>query len=254
MEVALSVVIPAYNEAGRLPRYLDAIRGYYSVLAFEGYEAIVVDDGSRDGTGDFVRRAAADWPQLALIEHPTNRGKGAAVRTGMLAARGRAILFADADGATPIGEEEKLREAISAGADVAIGVRGRGSADGPKAYRPWHRDFAGRVFSGIARRYLALPVADTQCGFKMFARGVVPSLFEPCHESGYLFDLYVLKAADRLGYRIVEIPVAWEEIRGSKVQLLRDSWRMLIGLERIRRNFTRAGGACGPPIAAAPPA
>ena len=210
-----------------------------------------MDDGSRDGTGDFVRRAVADWPQLALIQHPINLGKGAAVRTGMLAARGREVLFADADGATPIDQECKLREAIAAGAEVAIGVRGRGIAGGPNADRRWIRGLAGRVFSSIAGAYLSLPVADTQCGFKIFARGVVPPLFGPCREAGYLFDLYVLKAAQRLGYRIAEIPVDWKEIRGSKVCIIRDSWDMFTGLERIRREFARSGNLPGPTAAAA---
>ncbi|AGA28032.1 dolichyl-phosphate beta-glucosyltransferase [Singulisphaera acidiphila] len=238
MEVELSIVIPAYNEARRIPRYLEAIRRHYASLSFERYEAIIVDDGSCDRTSDIVRQAAADWPQLVLIEHAANRGKGAAVRTGMLAARGTMVLFADADGATPICEEQKLREAIAAGADVAIGSR-RGGPSGPEANRPWYRELAGRTFSKLARSYLTLSVADPQCGFKMFRQDTISPLFGPCHEEGYLFDLFVLGAATRIGCRIDEVPVTWVEIPGSKVNLLRDSWRMLTGLERIRKSLRR---------------
>ncbi|SIO56353.1 dolichyl-phosphate beta-glucosyltransferase [Singulisphaera sp. GP187] len=248
MEVELSIVIPAYNEARRIPRYLEAIRCHYASLSLGRYEAIVVDDGSRDGTGDVVRRAAADWPQLVLIEHPTNRGKGAAVRTGMLAARGALVLFADADGATPICEERKLRGAISAGADVAVGSR-RGNPDRPEANRPWYRELAGRTFSKLARSYLTLSIADPQCGFKMFGRDLVSPLFGPCREDGYLFDLFVLGAATRMGCRIDEVPVTWVEIPGSKVNLLRDSWRMLTGLERIRKSLQRAAFPARPVVA-----
>ncbi len=236
MQAELSIVIPAYNEAGRLPRYLDAIRRHFDALGSEDYEVIVVDDGSRDGTPGVVRRLAAGWPQLALIEQASNRGKGAAVRAGMLAARGEVVLFADADGATPIGEERALREAIRAGADVAVGSR-RGGPCGPRADRPWCRDLAGRGFSRVARVYLGLQVADTQCGFKMFCRDLIPALFGPCREEGYLFDLYVLGAAARMGCHLAEVPVEWKEMPGSKVRLVRDSWRMLTGLGRIRRSL-----------------
>lgn len=236
MRVEISIVIPAYNEANRLPGYLNAIRCHYSKSPIAGYEVIVVDDGSNDGTGGAVRIAAAEWPELVLIEHTMNRGKGAAVRTGMLAARGEMVLFADADGATPIEEERKFRAAISAGADLAIGSR-RGGLGAPPIHRPWFRYLTGLAFSGLARKYIRLPLADPQCGFKMFDRSKVSPLFAPCRENGYLFDLYILGMAIRTGCRIKEIPVIWREIPGSKIDFKRDLWRMLLGLVRIRKSL-----------------
>ena len=119
----ISIVIPAYNEAERLPPYLRAIRSYFTRAGLEDYEVLVVDDGSRDGTADEIGREFADWVQLSVLRQATNRGKGAAIREGVLAAQGSLVLFADADGATPIEEEHRLRAAIVAGADVAVGSR-----------------------------------------------------------------------------------------------------------------------------------
>ena len=241
MGTELSIVIPAYNEAKRLPAYLESIRLHFTAVPVDGYEAIVVDDGSSDGTAELIRKLEHGWPELRLIEHATNYGKGAAVRTGMLAAIGDMVVFTDADGATPIGEEQKLRAALSTGADVAIGSRhgGKDNTDGLKAARPWHRGCAGRVFATLARNYLGLDIADTQCGFKMFRREQVAELFGPCQEVGYIFDLYILGAAVRAGCRVDEIPITWREIPGSKVHLIRDSWRMLSGLKRVRRSLRR---------------
>jgi dolichyl-phosphate beta-glucosyltransferase len=234
MSIELSVVIPAYNEAVRLPPFLAAVRTYLATSGVADSEVIVVDDGSRDGLSDRIIGLSSEWPCLSLICHPTNLGKGAAVRTGMLAARGRLVLFADADGATPIEEERKLRATIEAGADLAVGSRLLG---GLEVERPWHRKLIGRLFAGLVHALLPVPVRDTQCGFKMFRRELVPSLFAPCSESGYLFDLYILASAVRLGYRIAEVPIRWVDIPGSKVRLFCDPWWMLLGSLRLRRSL-----------------
>jgi dolichyl-phosphate beta-glucosyltransferase len=131
-----SLIIPAYNEAQRLPSHLSSVRSYLRAEFSDNYEVIVVDDGSADGTENVLREMAPNWQELVVLRHSENRGKGAAVRTGMLAARGGLLLFADADGAAPIQEERRLRAAIEAGADMAVGSR---LVDGAKVTRSWTR-------------------------------------------------------------------------------------------------------------------
>lgn len=232
MSLRFSLVIPAYNEAVRLPPYLTSIREYFGKMFGDCYEVIVVDDGSRDGLADTLRRLAADWPQLSILSFPRNRGKGSAVHAGVLAARGELILFADADGATPIAEERKLRQAIEQRSDVAIGSRLLSPATGVE--RLWHRGLCGRLFAWLVRRLFGLSLRDTQCGFKMFRREKGQFLLRLCRERGYLIDLELLVYAQRLGFRIAEVSVSWMDVPGSKVRLLRDGLKMLQGLWRLR--------------------
>ena len=236
MDITLSVIIPAYNEARRLPPYLASVRQHLDRRYEGSYEVIVVDDGSGDGLSDVLAGLAADWPQLVVIEHPANRGKGAAVRTGMLAARGQLLLFADADGATPIDQEERLSRAVRAGADLAVGSRLVAGRDVTRR-RTWIRGLAGRTFASFARRLVQTPVRDTQCGFKMFRREVGRKLFSLGRESGYLFDLELLGLADRLGYRVTEVPVTWCDVPGGHLSLTGELGRVLLGLVRLRRRL-----------------
>jgi len=236
VELSLSLIIPAYNEAHRLPPFLAPVRAYLDERYPGSHEVIVVDDGSRDGLADVLRRLRGDWPELVVIEHPTNRGKGAAVRTGMLAAHGQRLLFADADGATPIDEESKLAEAISGGADVAIGSRLVAGGDVTRR-RTWTRGLAGRLFARTARRWLRVSVRDSQCGFKMFRREAGRSLFTQSRESGYLFDLELLVLAAVAGYRVVEVPINWADVPGGHLSLGRELGRTLVGLWRLRRRL-----------------
>jgi len=236
MEISLSAIIPAYNECRRLPPFLASVRRYLAEHYPDCYEVIVVDDGSRDGLPDFLSSAAADWPELLAMRHPTNLGKGAAVRTGMLAARGRVLLFADADGATPIDQEAKLSEAVRAGADLAVGSRLL-AAPGVTRRRSPTRSLAGRLFAALARRWLRIPVRDTQCGFKMFRRQTGGKLFGLQQESGYLFDLELLALADRLGYSTAEVPVTWTEMPGGHLSLARELPKLLLGLWRLKRRL-----------------
>ena len=235
MGTSLSVVIPAFNEAERLPAFLDQARNYLEGAGFDSYEVIVVDDGSLDATARLVEDRARSWDRLRLLGRPENRGKGAAVREGVLAAESDLILFADADGATPISEERLLREAIEAGADLAVGSR----LVGPRVLvdRAPYRDLLGRAFALAVRSAVPIGVRDPQCGFKMFRRGVGKHLFQICSEDGYLFDIQILAEAEKLGYRAVEVAVRWREMPGSKVRLVRDTWRMLVGLARVRRSI-----------------
>lgn len=249
MCVDLTIVIPAFDEVERLPAFLASIRDYFAGPLGEGVEVIVVDDGSRDGTGALVRSLSESWGGLVLIEHATNLGKGAAVRDGVLAAHGELVLFADADGATPICEERKLREAIVAGADVAIGSRIKGRAI--ERSRRWYRGLFGWVFAELVRNLLSLPVLDTQCGFKMFRRKTGQQLFDACRENGYLFDIDVLLRSVQLGLTVAEVPVSWSDRSGSKVRLVHDSVRMLCGLIRIRRDHNAEANDPRLPVAVA---
>ena len=156
---------------------------------------------------------AESWSQLTCIPLP-HQGKGRAVREGMLAARGELLLFADADGATPIEESDRLRTAIEQGADIAVGSRLL-SGSGIERQRSWSRGVMGRTFSVVTNVVLRLPVQDTQCGFKMFRREVGKRLFGMSRENGFLFDLELLLLAESQGYRIAEVPVNWSEQPGG---------------------------------------
>jgi dolichyl-phosphate beta-glucosyltransferase len=234
--IHFSLVIPAYNESERLPPYLNQIRDYFEKTNFGCYEVIVVDDGSRDGLSEVVARIAVGWPKLKLVRSPTNQGKGAAVRSGVRLAQGEVILFTDADGATPIEEESLLRACIESGSDLAIGSRFPIDRQ-MKVQRSWHRRTIGALFSLIVRALFRIPFRDPQCGFKMFHAATARRLFESCAEDGYLFDLYILALAERLGYHTAEVVMRWHEVPGSKIRLARDAWRMFTGLWRIKRKL-----------------
>jgi len=244
MTLALSTILPAYNEAERLPPFLDSVRRHLDEHYQGRYEVIVVDDGSCDNLADVLKAAAVDWSELVVITHGKNRGKGAAVRTGMLAAKGERMLFADADGATPIDQEAQLSEAISAGADVAIGSRLIGEGEATRE-RTRLRGLAGRLFAALARRWLGIKVRDTQCGFKMFSREAGRKLFSSSTENGYLFDLELLVLARRFAYEVAEVPVDWTEVPGGHLSMSKEFGRIVGGLWRLKRRLS--GSASGSP-------
>jgi dolichyl-phosphate beta-glucosyltransferase len=234
----LSVVLPAYNEAHRLPPYLAAMRTYLDCRWPERYEVIVVDDGSQDGLPALLAHAAVDWPALRTLRHECNQGKGAAVRTGVLASQGRWVLFADADGATPIDQERRLCAAAQAGAEVIVGSR-LADGEGLQRSRHWLRGISGRLFAAVARRLLHLSVRDTQCGFKMFRADAAQRLFAEVRETGFVFDLELLALAQCQGWKMVEVPVAWQEIPGGHFHLFRALPKILAGLWRVRQRVKR---------------
>jgi len=229
----LSVILPAFNEEHRLRAGLTAVLEH---LQADGrrFELLVVNDGSTDGTANLAREYERSHPEVRLLAHRENRGKGAAVRTGMMAARGDTLLFTDADGATPIDHEAKLAAAIRDGADVAIGSRLLPGA-GVVRRRTLLRGLAGRLFAGVARWWLKISVRDTQCGFKMFRREVGRRLFSQSHESGYLFDLELLAMAAQLGCRVDEVPINWADVPGGHLSLSRQMGGALVGLWRLGR-------------------
>jgi dolichyl-phosphate beta-glucosyltransferase len=229
----ISLIIPAYNEAHRLPGYLEAARNYFREMQLD-YELIVVDDGSRDGLDELLSQMSPGWPELITLRHEHNQGKGAAVRTGVLAAAGERLLFADADGATPICQEDRLREALERGADLAIGSR-YVSAPGVARRRRWTRAILSRLFALVVRFVLRLPVRDTQCGFKMFRREVGHALFAELTECRFLFDLEILVLAQARGHRIAEIPIPWNDQPGGQLKVRRELARITAGLWRLRQ-------------------
>jgi dolichyl-phosphate beta-glucosyltransferase len=230
----LSIVVPAYNEARRLPGTLPRVIAYAKRLE-EPAEIIVVDDGSTDGTGDVAAAAARAGHPVVVLRSSPNRGKGAAVRQGMLAARYGHVLFTDVDLSTPIEEAAKLRTALARGADVAIGSRRLADSD-VQVRQPWLRDLAGRTFSGLVALLLLPGVRDSQCGFKLFRRSTARELFARQRLDGFGFDAEVLWLARRLGYRVTEVPIVWRDDHRSNVRLVRDSGRMLLDLGRVRLN------------------
>lgn len=227
----LSIVIPAYNEAERLPASLALVRSFLDRRA-RGYEVVVVNDGSRDSTEAKVEELAETWPELRLLNNPGNRGKGFSVRNGVLNARGDAILFTDADLSTPIDELEKLAVFLDA-FPVVIGSRGLKDAD-IQIHQPAHRELLGRAFN-LAFQAMLLPgVHDSQCGFKLFTRQAARACFTRATIDGFGFDGEVLFLARKLGFGIKEVPVVWRNDLRSKVSPLKDGTRMLADLVTTR--------------------
>lgn len=234
--IALTVVIPAYNEQDRLPPYLTSITRYLSRRG-DCYEVLVVDDGSTDETAKRVETCAVDSPAVRLIRLPKNQGKGAAVHAGMQAAHGELRLMADADGATPIEELERLERAVAEGADLAIGSRFLASRDDRyHVHARRHRTILGNLFNHVAQRLGLAGITDTQCGFKLFRRRVAADLFSVGRIAGYGFDLELLYIARLRKYRVAEVPINWTDQPGSKVRVMRDGLQLLRELLAVRRH------------------
>ncbi|MCS6953485.1 MAG: glycosyltransferase family 2 protein [Bryobacterales bacterium] len=236
---SLSIVIPAYNEETRLPASLDAVTQYVRQGCWRFAEIVVVDDGSTDGTARATERYAATHPEVRLLRNPGNRGKGYAVRHGMLDARGDWILFTDADLSAPIEEACKLFQAVrERHAQLAFGSRGLDRSL-IEVHQSWFRETAGRLFNLFVRLLAGLPYADTQCGFKLFQRQAAREIFRRQRLDRFGFDVEVLYVAKRLGFRAVEVPVRWRHSEGTKVRVWRDGLSMFLDLLRIRWNDLR---------------
>ncbi len=235
--VHLSVVIPAFEEVERLGPTLRRIRAYLNEQLFSS-EVLVVVDGGRDGTLELVRELENEWAELRVLHNESNCGKGFAVRRGMLVARGRYLLFSDADLSTPIEEVERLVAALEAGGDVAIGSRAlTGSV--VRVRQVWWREWMGRQFNQIVRLAALSGVRDTQCGFKCFRRSAARDIFARQRIARFSFDVELLWIARKLGYRVAEVPVIWINDPSSRVHPLRDSLRMVVDLMRLRYNDLR---------------
>jgi glycosyltransferase involved in cell wall biosynthesis len=228
------VVIPAFNEAARIGATVSRVVEYLQSRRSD-WELLVVDDGSCDGTADLVRSLHPGEPRVRVIYNSPNRGKGYAVRTGMLAAQCDLVLFSDADLSAPIEEVEKLLPAMNDGYDVAIGSRAlRRELIAVRQSRL--RELAGQSFNLILQLITGLAFKDTQCGFKLFRREAARQVFAQQRIHAFGFDPEVLFLAGKFGYRTREVPVRWAHSEGSKVRVLRDGIRMVRDLLLIRWN------------------
>ena len=231
--VKLSIIIPAYNERWRLPPTLIDIIDYIEKRE-TNYEIIVVDDGSTDETSEIVRKFERVRPQeVRCIKLPKNRGQGHAVRTGAVNAVGERIIFVDADGATPIEEIERLEAAIDEGADIAIGSRALRS-DQTHIKTVWYRKILGRVFNNCVNIILLPDIKDTQCGFKMFTFASANKIFPLQTAERFSFDVELLYLARKFKMKIAEVAINWENVPGSKVNLVLDSIRMFRDVLRFK--------------------
>jgi dolichyl-phosphate beta-glucosyltransferase len=240
MPPCLSIIVPAYNEAARLGTTLRAILDYLNDTE-RNAELIVVDDGSRDDTAAVGERAVTECGAVSarVISYQPNRGKGYAVRVGLLAAAADIALFSDADLSTPIAETPRLVDPIRNNeCDLTFGSRALDrSLIG--THQPWRREQGGRVFNLIVRAATGLPFWDTQCGFKAFRMDVCRPLIEAAQIERFGFDVEWIYLAHLAGLRLREIPVRWNHDAASKVAVIRDSFRMIDEVRRIRRGVAR---------------
>ena len=232
----LTIVVPAYNEAERLRRTLPQILAWLAAYPAGG-RVLVVDDGSRDDTGDVVRAQMPAHPNLDLVTLPRQSGKGAAVRAGMLAAASEIVGFMDADLSTDLRHVQDAAAAIQNGADVLIGSRAlRQSAVVMR--QPAYRRAGARIFRELARRVGGLPdIPDSQCGFKFFRGPAAHDLFGSTVIDRWMFDLEVLRLARHRGYTVRQLPVEWTNDPDSRLRLTLDTLRMVRDLARIRWRF-----------------
>lgn len=234
--MSVSIIIPAYNEEDRLPETLRATAAYFGARG-EEFDLLVVDDGSQDSTISVVSRFASAHPTVKVecLSYGGNRGKGYAVRYGMLRAQGEMRLFCDADLATPPDQYEVVLQGMrESGAAIGIGSRPL-RASNLLVHQPWYREMLGRGFNQ-AVRMLAVPgIADTQCGFKVFTADAAQQVFSRCRLDSFASDSESLYVATRLGYTIAEVPIRWAHKEGSKVNMVRDGLRTLFDLMTVRR-------------------
>ena len=240
----ISVVIPAYNEEARIGESLTRIKEYLdnNLTKSDKYEIIVVDDGSTDKTVDVVNRLSkpknkskADIHNIRILRNEINSGKGFSVKKGIENSKYDLVLFTDADLATPIKELGKMIKEIENGYDIAIASRNLPGSD-IAVIQPRYRQIMGKTFPLIAHALLIPNIKDSQCGFKLFKTEAAKQIVKLQRINGYSFDVELLYIAQKLGFRIKEVPVKWIDKKGSKVDPLRDGFKMFIDLLKIRFN------------------
>lgn len=229
VNIDLSIVIPAYNEEKRIGKYLQSIKAHYKKSKLRT-EIIVIDDGSKDKTASIARKNG-----VKVFTNNPNRGKGYSVKRGMGLAKGKVLLFADADGATPINEADKFLNLINSGYDVVIASRSIKGAK-LKKKQPFHRMFIGKTFRLLTMSITGLEFYDTQCGFKMFSRKAAKKIFPKQTIDRWGFDPEILFLAKKYKFKIKETPVSWHDMAGSKVNPIKDGIKMLGELVKVRWN------------------
>lgn len=231
--IRLSIVIPAYNEATRIGETLGPTLAYLKAQPYAS-EILVVSDGSRDETRAVAESFQASFPNLKVLEYFPNRGKGHAVRTGMLAAQGERVLFMDADYSVPIRYVEPAFAVLDAGCEVAIGSRGATGAHMTNRQSAL-REFASRVYTAVQNRWIKVDFVDTQCGFKMYTRKAVQVLFPQQKLDSVIFDGELFFLAQRAGLKVGEFPVEWNHHPDSRITYnLRKSLQIFWELFKIR--------------------
>jgi dolichyl-phosphate beta-glucosyltransferase len=234
---SLSIVIPAFNEESRLPKTLDRILEWLREQRFKFQEVIVVDDGSRDATASVAAEYSKPPSPIRLLRNPGNRGKGYAVRHGMLEAAGEWILYTDADLSAPIEEMQKLYSA-AAGQNAVIAIGSRAVDRSLVAvHQPIFREYSGRFFNRVMRALTGLPFLDTQCGFKLYRADAAKEVFSRQEQDGFSFDVEDLVIAKKLGLRAVEVPVRWSNVEGTKVTMAQGV-RSFTDLLQIRKDHS----------------
>lgn len=231
----LSIVIPAYNEEHRLPKTLEQVFAFLETQTYRA-EVFVVENGSQDRTLDIARAFSEKYPQLCVLREEA-RGKGLAVKRGMLAASGEYRFMCDADFSMPVGEINRFLPPALEDVDIAIASR---EAPGAVRYNePHYRHFVGRAFNALIRIFALPGLQDTQCGFKCFHRSAVETLFPQQTIDGWSFDVEILFIAQKYGYRIEELPIPWYFNPDSHISVFKDSLKMAWDLFVIRWNDLR---------------
>lgn len=230
----LSVVIPVYNETDRLGRTVPELLEYLHAASYP-YEIVIVDDGSTDGTAVLAEDLLRIEPDFRVLAQPENRGKGHAVKVGMLAARGQYVLFMDADLSTPPTELDKFWRWLEGGYDVVIGSRKMQGARVVRGQPVWRKSL-GKIFTWLTNQIATRNISDVTCGFKCYSYEAAQTLFGLSVLDDWSFDAEIIFLAQRLRYRIKEVPVNWHDEPGTKVRLWKDAITSFLGLLRIRVN------------------
>lgn len=238
-KIDISVVIPAYNESDRLDRTLESLAQHFRGQE-KAVEVIVVDDGSLDKTLQIANNAACAFPlRIRVLHHDINRGKGFAVRRGMLDAKGEILVYTDADLPVPFGHLEPFITLLRSGVDVVVGSRHvAGAKIGCR--QPWYREFLGRAFNRLAHIMVKSPISDFNCALKVFHRHAAQEIFSRQTLSGWGFEVEILLIARRLGLKVKEEPVTWFHGENSRVRVFRDIPRSALELGMIAWNDLRA--------------
>ena len=229
----LSIIIPAFNEEDRLPIALGPVKEYLEKQSYT-WQIVLVDDGSGDRTSEILNDMLPP-EKLRVVRYEKNKGKGYAVRQGVFAADGEVLLISDADFSTPIKEFKKLHAFLDQGFDLVIGSRSLPDSQVTKR-QAWYRQGMGRIFNKLVQCVALKGFVDTQCGFKCFRREVGESIFRKMLIDRFSFDVELLFVAQKWNLKIKEVPVEWENVDFSRVNVIKDSSRMLWDLFVIRAN------------------
>ena len=232
---ALTLIIPAFNEAARLPRSLVELQKHSSGWDFP-YEIIVVVELSSDHTLELARTAAKSFPELKVIGNTIHRGKGFAVRTGMLAGRGEMLFFTDSDLSTPLTDLDRAIALFKAEPEIDLIVGSRKHPDSQiLRHQSPMRELMGNTFNRFVRALAGFEFLDTQCGFKGFRAYAAREIFDRAHINGFSFDVEVLLLAAEMNFAVIEVPVHWSNSPESKVRVIGDSLKMFRDLFRVRK-------------------